>query len=32
MARPMIFVRKNYHWLVKLADKTAAKHAAVVED
>jgi hypothetical protein len=23
---------KNYHWLVKPADKTAAKHAAVVED
>jgi hypothetical protein len=23
---------KNYHWLVKLADKIAAKHTAVVED
>ena len=23
---------KNYHWLVKLADKIAAKHTAVVEN
>lgn len=23
---------KNYHWLTKLADKIAAKHAAVVKD
>jgi len=23
---------KNYHWLIKLADKIAARHAAVAED
>ena len=23
---------KNYHWLIKLADKIAAKHTAVVKD
>jgi hypothetical protein len=24
--------RKNYHWLIKLADKIAARHMAVVKD
>ena len=24
--------RKNYHWLIKLADKIAARHTAVVKD